>query len=181
MRAIGFAGYSGAGKTTLVERLIPLLKARGQRVSVVKHAHHRFDIDHPGKDTYRHREAGAFEVVVASDRRLALIREFEQPAQLSVHDLIAELDARVDWVLVEGFRHADLPRIEVWREPAPGADARPAHYAEDARIVGIATDAPHRLPHPTALPVLDINDAAAVVEWLLGNAERFDYKVAPHA
>ena len=82
MKVIGFAGYSGAGKTTLVERLIPVLKLHGQRVSVVKHAHHKFDIDHPGKDTYRHREAGAFEVVVASDKRLALIREFEQPAQL---------------------------------------------------------------------------------------------------
>ena len=81
MTVIGFAGYSGAGKTTLVERLIPVLKLQGQRVSVVKHAHHKFDIDHPGKDTFRHREAGAFEVVVASDRRLALIREFEQPAK----------------------------------------------------------------------------------------------------
>lgn len=181
MKAIGFAGYSGAGKTTLVERLIPLLKARGQRVSVVKHAHHRFDIDHPGKDTWRHREAGAFEVVVASDRRLALIREFERPVALSVHDLIAELDAGVDWVLVEGFRHADLPKVEVWREPAPDAPPRPPHYAEDAHVVAIATDAPRRLPHPTALPVLDVNDADAVVAWLLAQADRFDYKLAHHA
>src|SRR5437870_3580917 len=108
MKVVAFAGYSGAGKTTLVERLIPLLKQRGLRVSVVKHAHHKFDIDHPGKDTYRHRQAGAFEVVVASDKRLALIREFEQPAQLSVHQLIAELYEGVDWVLVEGFKHSDL-------------------------------------------------------------------------
>jgi molybdopterin-guanine dinucleotide biosynthesis protein B len=180
VKAIGFAGYSGAGKTTLVERLIPLLKAQGRRVSVVKHAHHRFDIDHPGKDTYRHREAGAFEVVVASDRRLALIREFERPVQLSVHDLIAELDPGVDWVLVEGFRHADLPKIEVWREPAPDAPQRPPHYGDDAQIVAIATDAPGRLPHPTALPVLDINDAGAVVVWLLAQADRFDYKLAHH-
>jgi molybdopterin-guanine dinucleotide biosynthesis protein B len=180
MKAVGFAGYSGAGKTTLVERLIPLMKQRGQRVSVVKHAHHRFDIDHPGKDTYRHREAGAFEIVVASDRRLALIREFEAPTQLSVHDLIAELDQGVDWVLVEGFRHADLPKIEVWRAPGPGAPPRPPHYADDAFVLGIATDAPHLLPYPTALPVLDINDAGAVVAWLLGNAGRFEYKVTTH-
>src|SRR5436305_1254369 len=105
MKVIGFAGFSGAGKTTLVERLIPALKRHGQRVSVVKHAHHKFDVDHPGKDTYRHREAGAFEVVVASDKRLALMREFERPTALGVHDLIAELDQRVDWVLVEGFKH----------------------------------------------------------------------------
>ena len=82
MKVVGFAGYSGSGKTMLVEQLIPIFRLQGMRVSVVKHAHHRFDIDHVGKDTYRHREAGAFEVVVASDRRLALIREFEQPAQL---------------------------------------------------------------------------------------------------
>ena len=115
MKVVGFAGYSGSGKTTLVEQLIPALKLRGLRVSVVKHAHHGFDIDHPGKDTFRHREAGAFEVVVASDRRLALMREFEQPAQLTVHHLIAELYDGVDWVLVEGFKDSDLLKIEVWR------------------------------------------------------------------
>src|SRR6476660_10202829 len=91
MKVVGFAGFSGSGKTMLVERLIPALKLKGLRVSVGKHAHHKFDIDHPGKDTFRHREAGAFEVVVASDRRLALIREFERPSQLSAHHLIAEL------------------------------------------------------------------------------------------
>src|SRR4029453_3539943 len=111
MKVVGFAGFSGSGKTMLVERLIPALKLRGLRVWVVQHAHHKFDIDHPGKDTFRHREAGAFEVVVASDRRLALIREFEQPTQLGVHELIAELDAGVDWVLVEGFKHSDLQKI----------------------------------------------------------------------
>src|SRR6478752_8973985 len=115
MKVIGFAGYSGAGKTTLLERLIPVLRLHGLRVSVVKHAHHKFDIDHPGKDTYRHREAGAFEVVVASDKRLALIREFEQSTHLDVHQLVAELDAAADWVLVEGFKHSDLRKIEIWR------------------------------------------------------------------
>src|SRR3954462_10427815 len=154
MKVVGFAGYSGSGKTTLIERLIPALKARGLRVSVVKHAHHAFDIDHPGKDTFRHREAGAFEVVVASSKRLALIREFEQPAQLSVHHLLAELYEGVDWVLVEGFKSSNLLKIEVWR-PSSG---QPVRYPDDDFIVAIATDAPGELPQETARPVLDLND-----------------------
>ncbi|VWX63804.1 Molybdopterin-guanine dinucleotide biosynthesis protein B [Burkholderiales bacterium 8X] len=177
MKVIGFAGYSGSGKTTLVEQLIPALKLHGQRVSVVKHAHHKFDIDHPGKDTYRHREAGAFEVVVASDRRLALIREFEQPSQLSVHHLLAELYEGVDWVLVEGFKHSDLLKIEVWRADQEGTGERPARYPNDGFVVGIATDSGERLPEPTALPIFDLNQPGAIAEWLLQNADRFEYKV----
>ena len=172
MNAIGFAGFSGSGKTTLVERLIPALKLRGLRVSVVKHAHHKFDIDHAGKDTFRHREAGAFEVVVASDRRLALMREFEQPAQLSVHHLIAELYDGVDWVLVEGFKQSDLQKIEVWR----ASSGKPALYPEDAFVVAIATDSPQQLPVETVRPVLDLNHPESVVEWLIQNASRFEYK-----
>lgn len=176
MKVIGFSGYSGAGKTTLVERLIPVLRQRGQRVSVVKHAHHNFDIDHPGKDTFRHREAGAFEVVVASDRRLALMREFEQPAQLSAHHLIAELYEGVDWVLVEGFKQSDLLKIEVWRPPQAGEAPRPVRYPDDPFIVAIATDSPDALPEPTALPLFDVNDAESIGQWLLDKAERFEYK-----
>jgi molybdopterin-guanine dinucleotide biosynthesis protein B len=175
MKVIGFAGYSGSGKTTLVERLIPVLKLHGQRVSVVKHAHHKFDIDHPGKDTYRHREAGAFEVVVASDKRLALIREFEQPSQLSVHHLIAELYEGVDWVLVEGFKHSDLLKIEVWRAPQPGEPVRSARYVEDDFVTAIATDAPRGLPMPTGLPVFDLDDVEGIAQWLIDSGERFDY------
>ncbi|MDO9159894.1 MAG: molybdopterin-guanine dinucleotide biosynthesis protein B, partial [Burkholderiaceae bacterium] len=104
MNVLLIAGCSGSGKTTLIEQLIPALKALGQRVSVVKHAHHRFEMDHPGKDTWRHREAGAFEVVAASPQRLVLQREFERPVELSVHHLLAELYSGVDWVLVEGYR-----------------------------------------------------------------------------
>ena len=135
MNVIGFAGFSGSGKTTLVEQLIPELRQRGQRVSVVKHAHHKFDVDHPGKDTWRHRAAGAFEVVAASDQRLALMREFEQPTELSVHHLLAELYQGVDWVLVEGFKECDLPKIEIWRAPTADYTARPAGYPGDAFIV----------------------------------------------
>src|SRR3954463_8139215 len=172
MHVIGFCGYSGSGKPTLIEQLIARLRLAGQRVSVVKHAHHKFDIDHEGKDTWRHREAGAFEVVVASDLRLALIREFEQPTPLTVHQLIGELYDGVDWVLVEGFKQSDLQKIEVWRASA----AKPALYPEDAFIVAIATDSPQQLPVETLRPVLDLNDADAVAQWLIQNASRFEYK-----
>ena len=175
MNVVGFAGYSGSGKTTLVEQLIPALKARGLRVSVVKHAHHSFDIDHPGKDTYRHREAGAFEVVVASASRLALMREFEKPTQMTVHQLLAELYSGVDWVLVEGFKSSDLLKIEVWRGPAPDYPVKPARYMDDDFIVAIATDAPEQLPEPTLRPVLDLNNAEAVAEYLVHNQQRFHY------
>lgn len=171
MKVVGFAGYSGSGKTTLVERLIPALKLRGLRVSVVKHAHHKFDIDHPGKDSWRHREAGAFEVVIASDRRLALMREFEQLHEPTVHQLIAELYEGVDWVLVEGFKSSDLLKIEVWR----AATAKPVRYPDDDFIAAIATDSPQELPTPTGLDVMDLNDPDAVAEWLMAHAQRFEY------
>jgi len=177
MKVVGLAGYSGSGKTQLVERLIPALKLRGLRVSVIKHAHHDFDIDHPGKDTWRHREAGAFEVVAASDRRLALMREFEQPAQLTVHHLLSELYEGVDWVLVEGFKNSDLLKIEVWRPEA----GKPALYPDDDFIVAIATDGPDRLPQATLRPVLDLNDADAVAQWLVDNGDRFDYDAEKYA
>lgn len=177
MKVVGFAGFSGSGKTTLVEQLIPALKLRGLRVSVVKHAHHDFDIDHPGKDTWRHRQAGAFEVVVASDRRLALIREFEQRATLSVHHLIAELYDGVDWVLVEGFKQSNLLKVEVWRAAA----GKPARYMEDDFIVAIATDSPDRLPEATLRPVLDLGDPDSVANWLTDNGERFHYNPEMYA
>ena len=171
MKVVSFAGFSGSGKTTLVEQLIPLLRHKGLSVSVVKHAHHKFDIDHEGKDTFRHREAGAFEVVVASDKRLALMREFQQSVQLTVHQLIAELYQGVDWVLVEGYKDSDLLKIEVWR----ALSSKPARYSDDDFIVAVATDSPQQLPSPTQLPVLDLNDANAVAEWLISQGERFNY------
>ena len=171
MKVAGFAGFSGSGKTTLVERLIPALKLMGLRVSVAKHAHHEFDIDRPGKDTYRHRQAGAFEVIVASDRRLALMREFEQPARMNVHHMLAELYDGVDWVLVEGFKDSNLPKIEVWR----AASGKPARYPDDDFIVAIATDSPAAMPQPTLRPVLDLNDPDAIAHWLADNGHRFDY------
>ena len=170
MKVIGFSGFSGSGKTTLVEKLIVRLKLAGQRVSVVKHAHHAFDIDHEGKDSWRHRQAGAFEVVIASDRRLAKIREFEVHAAPTVHQLINEL-YDCDWVLVEGFKHASLPKIEIWR----ASTGRPAQYPDDPFVVAICTDTPAQLPQATGLPVLDLNSADAVAEFLLAHSGRYEY------
>jgi molybdopterin-guanine dinucleotide biosynthesis adapter protein len=170
MNVIGFRGYSGSGKTTLVEQLVARLKTAGQRVSVVKHAHHAFDIDHEGKDSWRHRRAGAFEVVIASNRRLAKIREFEILADPTVHELINELSP-CDWVLVEGFKRAMLPKIEVWRASTGHA----VKYPVDPQVVAICTDSAELLPEPTTLPLLDLNDAQAVVEFLLRSGERFAY------
>jgi len=170
MKVVGFSGYSGSGKTTLIEKLIGRLREAGLRVSVLKHAHHAFDVDHPGKDSWRHRRAGAFETLVASSRRLALMREYEAESDLGVHALLAELSP-CDWVLVEGFRHADLPKIEVWRAET----GERAHYPEDRHIVAVATDRADRLPTPTTLPVLDLNDASAVADFLLCHPERHEY------
>ena len=178
MNVVGFAGYSGSGKTTLVEQLIPVLKKRGLRVSVVKHAHHSFDIDRPGKDTFRHREAGAFEVVVASSNRFALMREFEKPAAMTVHQMIAELYDGVDWVLVEGFKDSDLLKIEVWRAPTADYEGKPARYMDDDFIVAIATDAPDQLPQATQRPVLDLGDAEEVADYLISQQDRFAYTFA---
>ncbi len=177
MNVVGIAGRSGSGKTTLIERLIPVLKAAGLRVSVVKHAHHKFDIDHPGKDSWRHRAAGAFEVVVASDQRLALVREYAEPSEPTVHGLIAELDPGVDWVLVEGFKHSDLPKIEVWR----AEEDQPPLYPHDRCVVAVATDTPARLPTPTLRPVLDLNQPDAVARWLAENRPLFAYHREPTA
>jgi molybdopterin-guanine dinucleotide biosynthesis protein B len=174
MKVIGFCGYSGSGKTTLVEQLILRLKLAGQRVSVVKHAHHEFDIDHEGKDSWRHRQAGAYEVVIASDRRLAKIREFELRTEPTVQQLIAEL-YDCDWVLVEGFKRAALQKIEIWRVAA----GKPAQYPHDPHVVAVCTDSPAHLPETTDLPLLDLNDPEVVAAFLLRHAERFEYPGLP--
>ncbi|MEI2677193.1 MAG: molybdopterin-guanine dinucleotide biosynthesis protein B [Burkholderiaceae bacterium] len=173
MKVIGFCGYSGSGKTTLVEQLIARLRERGLRVSVVKHAHHSFDIDQPGKDSWRHRQAGAHEVVIASNCRLAMIREFDAIAEPTVHELIAEL-SHCDWVLVEGFKQADLPKIEVWRAET----GNPVQYPHDPYIVAVCTDSA-ALPVATDLPVLDLNDVSAVANFLLSDPVPHEYQ-PPH-
>ena len=168
VHVVGFAGYSGSGKTTLVEQLVGHLRMAGKTVSVIKHAHHQFDIDHPGKDSWRHRKAGAHEVLVASSHLVALQRESLEPIEHTVPELLPMLQP-VDWVLVEGFKDAQIPKIEVWR-PSAG---KPVRYPTDPLIVAIATDEPNQLPRPTAATLLDINRSDAVADWLLSNESRF--------
>ena len=171
MKVIGFSAWSGRARRRSSSACWFALRQAGQRVSVVKHAHHQFDIDHPGKDSWRHRQAGAFEVVIASNRRLAKIREFEVPTEPTVHQLIAEL-CDCDWVLVEGFKHADLLKIEVWRASV----GKKVQYPDDPFVVAIATDSASQLPVATRLPVFDLDDVDAIAAFLLGNSARYDYK-----
>ena len=171
MKVVGLCGWSGSGKTTLLEQLIERLRLAGRRVSVVKHAHHAFDIDRPGKDSWRHRQAGAFEVVIASNRRLAKLREFEFEVEPGVHQLVAEL-CDCDWVFVEGFKHADVLKLEVWRQTV----GKPVQYPDDPFVFAVATDAASILPVPTNLPRLDLNDADTVFEYLMRTADRYDYR-----
>lgn len=175
MRVLGICGGSGSGKTTLMEALIPRLRAAGQRVSVIKHAHHGFEPDTPGKDSWRHRRAGAFEVLAVSDTRMALYREFDAPQpQLDVRALLAELTpcpGQPHWVLIEGFKHAHLPKLEVWR----AATGKPALYGLDAGVIALATDEPGRLPRPTDLPVFRLDAPQALAEFLLAAPQRYAF------
>jgi len=145
MKVIGLAGWSGAGKTTLLTRIIPHLLGEGLRVSVIKHAHHKFDIDVPGKDSWRHRQAGATEVMVASGQRWALMHELRGEREPRLPDLLARM-SRVDLVVVEGYKSEPLRKIEVYR----AANGKPLLFPDDAGIVGIATDTMIETRLPTA-------------------------------
>jgi molybdopterin-guanine dinucleotide biosynthesis adapter protein len=175
MKLLGICGASGVGKTSLIEGLIAALKAEGQRVSVIKHAHQGFDLDAPGTDTSRHARAGALEVLIASSQRVAKMREFDAPAQPTVHQLIGELH-ECGWVLAEGFKHADVLKLEVWRA---ALDVAPL-YPEDPFVFGIATDDPDTLPVPTLRPVFRLDNAAALAEYLLREGDRFEYQSERH-
>ena len=166
---VGFCGTSGSGKTTLIEALLGELRARGASVSVIKHAHHGVDIDRPGKDSWRHREAGAHEVLLASPRLLALQRASATDVEHPLDELVAMLQP-VDWVLVEGFRASSIARIEVWRA-ATGAPPGPL---DDPRLLALATDDAAVLPQPCALPCLPLSRPAAVADWLLAQRERLE-------
>ncbi|MEX8492591.1 molybdopterin-guanine dinucleotide biosynthesis protein B [Sphaerotilus sp.] len=181
MNVIGLCGASGSGKTTLGEGLIRAFKAQGCRVSVIKHTHKPFDIDRPGKDSHRHRAAGAFEVLVANPHRIALMREFEVEAHLSVHQLVAELSdlgtlGVEHWVIVEGFKHADLPKVEVWR----AAHGAPAMYPDDPFVIAVARPTADSVPHPTGLPLLDLDDPASVADFLRSDPQRYGYRAPEH-
>ena len=158
MKIIGIAGYSGSGKTTLIEKVIPLLVAEGLRVSLVKHAHHEFDVDQPGKDSYRHRHAGCSEVLVSSSKRWALMHELRGAPEPSLQETLKHL-APCDLVIVEGYKSEPIPKLEVHRR----ASHAPLLYPDDAHVVAVATDEPLE----TELPQFDLDDAAAVCRFIL--------------
>ena len=162
MKIIGIAGWSGAGKTTLLTRVIPRLTAHGLRVSTIKHAHHAFDIDQPGKDSHTHRMAGATEVLVSSAKRWALVHELRGSAEPALVALLQKL-APVDLVIIEGFKRAAHPKLEVYRE----ALGKPPLHPEDPNIVAIASDQP--LPS-ARVPVLSLDDIEGILETLLAHA-----------
>ena len=156
MRLFGFAGWSGSGKTTLIERLVPRLAARGLTVSLVKHAHHSFDVDQPGKDSWRHRQAGCTEVLVTSAMRWALVHELRGQSELALDEAIARISP-CDLLLVEGFKAAAVPKLEIWRESL----GEPLLFPDDPHIQAIATDDPGRFADRLTSFALDDIDAIA--------------------
>ena len=156
MRVIGFAGWSGAGKTTLVARLIPVLISRGLRVSTIKHAHHGFDVDYPGKDSHTHRMVGATETLVSSANRFALIHELRGEPEFTLRQLLGRLGP-ADMVLVEGFKRESHPKIEVFRS----ANGRPPLHPEDEFIRAIASDC---VFPGSSLPQVALDDIPAIAD-----------------
>lgn len=159
---VGFAAYSGTGKTTLLKKLLPLLKARGVRVGMVKHAHHTFDVDQPGKDSYELRKAGAAQMLIASRTRWALMVERPREKDPQLDEVLLELDqAALDLILVEGFKQERFPKIELRRS---GLRGKP-FYPDDDSIVAVASDDPTSLD--TELPVLDLNRPVEIVDFII--------------
>ena len=162
MRIIGLAGWSGSGKTTLITKLIPRLLARGVKVSTLKHAHHGFDLDRPGKDSFMHREAGATEVLISSARRWAVLHELREEEEWDLGALVGKMSP-VDLVLVEGFKRDPFPKLEIHR----AENGKPLLYPQDPHIVAVASDTPLA---ETPLPVLDLNAIEPIADLLLARA-----------
>ena len=157
MKIFGIAGYSGSGKTTLIERLVPLLTAEGLRVSLIKHAHHSFDVDQPGKDSYRHRHAGCSEVLVASSVRWALMHELRAAPEPTLPELIKHMSP-CDLLLIEGFKREPIPKLEVYRSSI----GEPLLFGQDGDIVAIAAD--QRVE--TRLPQFNLDDVTAIATFI---------------
>jgi len=162
MRIIGLAGWSGSGKTTLIKKLIPRLLARGLTVSTLKHAHHGFDLDQPGKDSFFHRTAGATEVIISSAKRWAILHELREQPEWDLAALVGKMSP-VDLVLVEGFKRDAFPKLEIHRI----ANGKPLIHPEDPHIVAVASDS--ALP-AAKVPVIDLNDIEAIADLLLKHA-----------
>lgn len=161
MKIFGLAGWSGSGKTSLMVRLIPVLTGRGITLSTMKHAHHTFEMDREGKDSYEHRMAGATEVLITSARRWALLHELRERPEPSMAEMIARMTP-VDLLLIEGFKREEHDKIEVHR-PAVG---KPLLHAEDPRVVAVASDQPL---DDVPLPVIDLNDTDAVADFVVAH------------
>ena len=166
---IGFSAYSGSGKTTLLEKLIPIFTKRKLKVAVIKHAHHSFDIDHPEKDSYKIRKAGAQQILISSQKRWAIIHEHEnEDSELNLQQALEQLSVdNIDFVIVEGFKSAPISKIEIHR-PVLG---KPLISAKDNFIIAIATDDPNNIE--TSLPLLDLNDAAQIARYIEQNLPNF--------
>ena len=158
MKVIGIVGWSGSGKTSLVVQVLPILKEHGLRVSTMKHAHHRFDVDKPGKDSFRHREAGASEVLVVTSSRWVLMHESREEPEPSIESLIERMTP-VDLLLIEGFKTHHHPKIEIYRQ----TEGKPLLCPEDPEIVAVASDVQLT---DLEVPCLDLNDPGAVAEFI---------------
>jgi molybdopterin-guanine dinucleotide biosynthesis protein B len=158
MKIFGISGWSGSGKTTLIEQLVPRFVARGMSVSLIKHAHHKFDVDHPGKDSYRHRQAGCREVMVSSDARWVIMHELRGDPEPSLEDQIRRISP-CDLLLVEGYKRYAIPKMEVWRKD----NAKPLLYPEDQHVVAVASDAALE----TVLPRFDLSDYDGIGNFIL--------------
>lgn len=169
-RVLGIAGWSGSGKTTLITKLIPLLAGRGVRVATLKHAHHAFDVDQPGKDSYEHRKAGACEVIVSSARRWVQMHEIGDGPEATLPQLLARLSP-CDLVLVEGFKTGRHPKMEVFRRAVGKTPLHP----EDPHVIAIASDTDFP---DTGIPRVDINDIEAVATLVLARAEPLEKVIA---
>ncbi|MEH2509389.1 molybdopterin-guanine dinucleotide biosynthesis protein B [Nitrobacteraceae bacterium AZCC 1564] len=172
MKVIGLAGWSGAGKTTLLTRLIPHFVAKGLRISTIKHAHHNFDVDVPGKDSWVHRQSGATEVLISSGRRWALMHELRDAPEPSLREHLRRMSP-VDLVVVEGFKADTHPKIEVYR----AVNGKTLLFPDDPAIVGIATDQ----KIDTRLPQADLNDIPAIATMILASAAPIDEIMASKA
>lgn len=171
MYVLGICGVSGSGKTRLAQQLVRLFTENGHKVSVVKHAHHDVDVDKPGKDSWVLRKAGAYETMLISSKRWMLIRELEEENhEPNIHEVIATIKP-CDWLIIEGFKHADLNKIEVWRACVD----KPAVYLKDDFVKAVITDDVGTLSAQTVLPVLSADDISEVFDWVIEHQALFSY------
>ncbi len=167
---LGFAAFSGTGKTSLLIELIPILKRRGLKIGVIKHSHHDFEIDYPGKDSFRLRKSGATPVMIASPFRRVVITEFAEPVELDLHQHLAAFPAdNLDLLLVEGFRNDDFAKIELHRPSL----SKPLLYPDDPNIIAVASDTP--LPTPAHVANLDLNHPAAIADFIVAYLPRLNF------